>query len=111
MKTPAGTECPHFYGDYHRGRDHEECRLLQSSDPPQTYTPDLCEKCPVPGILRANACSDMRLNGHVTRSIFDLFQRRVYVTARCEKTSQRVDKPEIGCGECHPLPPIFEVKK
>ena len=28
MKTPAGTECKYFYGDYYRGRNHEECRLL-----------------------------------------------------------------------------------
>lgn len=111
MRTPAGIECPHFYGDYHRGRDREECRLLQSSEPPQIWKPSLCKTCPVPGILRANACQDMRLNAQVTRSPFDLFQRRVQVTAWCEKTFRSVEKPEIGCGECHPLPPIFEVNK
>ena len=111
MRTPAGIECPHFYGDYHRGRDHEECRLLKSSEPPQVWNAELCETCPVPGILRANSCENMRLNAHVTRLVFDLFKRRIYVSAFCEKTLKSVENPEIGCGECHPLPPIFEVKE
>ena len=106
MKTPAGIECPHFYGDYHRGRDHEECRLL-----PQSWSAELCKTCPVPGILRANSCENMRLDAKATRLVFDLFKRRVYVSAFCEKTQKVVKNPEIGCGECHPLPPIFEVKE
>ncbi len=111
MRTPAGTECRYFFGDYHRGRSREECRLLASSNPAQRWTPELCKTCPVPGIVRANACESMRLNARVTRSIWDFFQHRVQVTAFCEKTLRQVDQPEIGCGECHPLPPIFEVKK
>ena len=111
MRTPSGIECPHFYGDYYRGREHEECRLLNSSEQPQVWVAELCETCPVPGILRANSCENMRLNARVTRSVFDAFQRRVQISAYCEKTAQRVKKPEIGCGECHPLPPIFEVRK
>lgn len=106
MKTPAGVECPHFYGDYHRGREHEECRLL-----PDNWKPKLCETCPVPGILRANSCEHMRLQASVSHSFLTLFQERVEIIARCEKTNQDVAKPEIGCGECHPLPPIFEVKE
>ena len=106
MRTPAGFECPHFYGDYHRGRDREECRLL-----PDGWSADLCKTCPVPGILRANACKDMRLKATVTRTVFNLFQRRVEISAYCEKTNRDVNQPEIGCGECHPLPPIFEVKE
>ncbi len=106
MRTPAGSECPHFYGDYHRGREREECRLL-----PDNWSADLCATCPVPGIVRANACKDMRLDASVTRTVFNLFQRRVEIRAYCEKTNRDVAQPEIGCGECHPLPPIFEVKE
>lgn len=106
MRTPAGSECPHFYGDYHRGRQREECRLLYTA-----WSPDLCKTCPVPSIIRANACKHMQLNAEVTRSVFDLFQKRVQITASCHKSNRPVDKPEIGCGECHPLPPIFEVKE
>ena len=41
MRTPAGTECQYFYGDYRRGRNHEECRLLDEAVPRQQWTPDL----------------------------------------------------------------------
>ena len=83
MKTPAGTECKYFYGDYYRGRNREECRLLGSS-----WRRSLCSTCPVPGIDRANACEFMRLRGEVTRPVAAAFQRRVKVTTFCEKTGQ-----------------------
>jgi hypothetical protein len=105
MKTPAGIECNYFYGDYYRGRDREECRLLGVS-----WTRDLCRTCPVPGIARANACETMILRGEVTRPLGAAFQKRVKVTAFCEKTERSGFDPYIGCGECHPIPSIFEVK-
>ena len=111
MQTPNGIACQYFYGDYYRGRELEECRLLKSSEPAQIWSSELCETCPVPNILRANSCKNMQLNAQVTRSLFDAFQRRVKITAFCEKTQKNVAKPEIGCGQCHPLPPIFERKK
>ncbi len=111
MRTPAGTECKYFYGDYYRGRNQEECRLLAASQPAQKWTPDLCKTCPVPGITRANACENLVLIGKVGRSVLTGFQRRVQVVAYCRKTERPVDKPHIGCGECHPLPSAFEVKK
>ncbi|MGA2502894.1 MAG: hypothetical protein ABSG01_02240 [Anaerolineales bacterium] len=106
MKTPAGSECKYFYGDYYRGRDHEECRLLAAS-----WTRDLCRTCPVPSIDRANACEFMQLRGEAGRPLTAGFQRRVKVTAFCEKTRRSGFDPHIGCGECHPLPPVFETKK
>jgi len=111
MRTPAGRECPYFYGDYYRGRSHEECRLLKAADSPQDWNAELCETCPVPNIARANSCQKMRLSARVTRSVFDVFQRRVHISAFCEKTQRKVKNPEIGCGECHRLPPIFEGKE
>jgi hypothetical protein len=79
MRTPAGTECKYFYGDYYRGRSQEECRLLAASQ--------------------------------TGRSLLSGFQRRVQVVAYCRKTERPVDKPHVGCGECHPLPAPFEVKE
>ncbi len=105
MKTPAGSECKYFYGDYYRGRDREECRLLGVA-----WRRDLCRTCPVPSIGMANACEFMQLRGEVTRPLAVVFQRRVKVTAFCEKTKRSGFDPHIGCGECHPLPPVFEVK-
>lgn len=109
MKTPAGKECKYFYGNYFRGRSAEECRLLQASG--QRWSADLCKTCPVPSILQANACEFLQLKGTVTRPISSFLQRRVQVTAFCEKVNRAVAEPHIGCGECHPLPPVFKVKE
>lgn len=109
MKTPAGHECPHFYGDYFRGKNIEECRLLKAQG--QAWTRDLCKTCPVPEIARANSCQHLKLNAIVTRPFFALFQKRVQVNPFCEKTKRDVVEPQIGCGECHALPFKFEVKE
>lgn len=106
MRTPAGSECKYFYGDYYRGRSREECQLLG----PQ-WKPSLCRPCPVPGILRANACEHMQLSARLTRSLLNAFQPRLAVSAFCLKANRPVAEPHVGCGECHPLPPVFEVKK
>ncbi len=105
MRTPAGKECKYFYGDYFRGRNTEECRLLNAAH--QRWTRDLCKTCPVPSILQANACEFLQLHGAVTRPAGALFQRRVQITAYCEKVHRAVGEPHIGCGECHPLPAEF----
>ena len=107
MKTPAGTECPYFYGNYFRGRNMEECRLLKAAG--ERWTPDLCKTCPVPGISRANACEFLRLNPTVERPVSALFQRRVKISATCDKTHRSVAEPHIGCGECHQLPFKLEI--
>ena len=109
MKTPAGKECPYFYGDYFRGRTLEECRLLTRSG--TKWTADLCKTCPVPGITQANACENLILRASVERPLTAVFQRRVQVSAYCQKSNRTVDEPHVGCGECHPIPPIFDVKK
>jgi hypothetical protein len=106
MKTPAGSECKYFYGDYYRGREHEECRLL-----PRDWTRDLCRTCAVPAILRANACESMQLRLQVTRPVLAGFQRRVRIDPFCERTGRSGFDPHIGCGECHPVPPVFKVGK
>jgi hypothetical protein len=106
MRTPYGQECRYFYGDYFRGRNHEECRLFDASLPNQHWTPDLCRTCPVPEILLANACLYMEIKGIITRT-FPFLNRRVQVKAYCTKTLRNVPEPHIGCGECHPLPEIF----
>lgn len=109
MKTPAGRECPHFYGDYFRGKNVEECRLLNLYG--QVWTPDLCRTCLVPDIARANSCQHMKLKANVTRPLTALFQKRVQVSAFCEKSKRDVAEPQVGCGDCHALPFKFEVKE
>jgi len=96
IRTPDGQECRFFYGDYARGRHTEICRLLEAAEQP--WKPALCRTCPVPGILRANACPHMILYGRVQRRL-GLWQR-VRVTAVCQKTRQVVPEPHMGCGQC-----------
>jgi hypothetical protein len=83
--------------------------LLRESG--QRWSPDLCASCPVPNLLRANACEFLRFSAEVARPLSAGLQRRVRVTARCEKVGRAVAEPEIGCGECHPLPAEFTVKE
>lgn len=109
MKTPAGHECLYFYGDYYRGRNAEECRLLKASN--QQWSRDLCKTCPVPAIVNANACQFMKLHAVVARPLTAVFQKRVQVTAYCEKSKQNVAEPQVGCGNCHDLPFTFVVKE
>lgn len=106
MRTPAGFECKYFYGDYYRGRNQEQCRLLGAR-----WKHALCQTCPVASILRANACEHMQLTARLTRPLSVLFQTRVSISAYCRKNERAVREPHIGCGDCHPLPPVFEVRK
>lgn len=107
MKTPAGFECRYFYGDYFRGKDQEECRLLNTTNPPLEWQEKLCFDCPVPGILRANSCEHMRLIPSLERQLLIIGAKQVRVKAYCSKTKQDVIEPQIGCGECHQLPEVF----
>ena len=106
MRTPAGKECHFFYGDYYRGRDREECRLLGEQSPPLTWKRDLCESCPVPEILLANACTNLVLNPQLARP-FPFTRQQVKVKSYCSKTQRGGFDPYVGCGECHSLPPEF----
>jgi len=106
MRTPAGKECQFFYGDYYRGRNHEECRLLGNADPSIPWKPDLCKTCPVPDILLANACTYMILDPFMDRAFF-VGKKRVGVKTYCSKTNRSGFDPHIGCGECHRLPDVF----
>jgi len=106
MRTPAGFECSYFFGDYYRGKNHEECRLIGNASPPLNWTKDLCKSCPVPAIQRANSCTDMVLTGTVSRNFLGL-QKKVSIKAYCQKSQKNVEDPHIGCGSCHDLPEIF----
>lgn len=106
MITPAGKECRHFYGDYFRGRHVEECRLLEAHN--LKWTPDMCNKCPVPEILQANACEHQNLIPRLEKPLFFL-KSQVQISAHCDKCACDVAAPEIGCGQCHPLPSVFVV--
>ena len=100
MITPAGAECRYYYADYYRGRERQECRLLDQNPQSEPWRPELCKNCPVPGMLRANACPNLVLEGRVEKRFLGL-SRQVSVTAVCSKYLVAVPEPQIGCGHCH----------
>ncbi len=100
MKTPYGKECRYFYGDYYRGRNFEECRLLQQNVSAEPWKPALCQTCPVPDLLLANACPHLALRARVGRTLFGLVQQ-VRVEAACREHRLEVKNPKVGCGHCH----------
>jgi len=106
MQTPAGKECRYFYGDYYRGRNHEECRLLVDESPPLPWNSDLCNTCPVPEILLANACESMVITPKLERK-FPFLRQQVQIKIHCTKSNRSGFDPHIGCGQCHPIPPAF----
>lgn len=106
MRTPAGKECRYFYGDYFRGRSLEECRLLK--DAGVEWQPRHCNTCPVPEVLLANACENLRFKPTLKRPLL-ILPAHVQVTASCTKCNCAVAQPHIGCGQCHALPFSFEI--
>ena len=100
MITPAGHECRYYYADYFRGKEREECRLLAQNPASVPWRPELCKSCPVPGILQANACPNMVLEGFVKKGFLGL-SRKVEVSAVCSKYLVPVPEPKVGCGHCH----------
>lgn len=100
MKTPAGKECKYFFGDYHRGRDHEECRLLKGNPDSPSWKPDYCRICPVPEILRQNACPNMTLDASVKKGFLG-FGTTIEVHGWCSEYFLEAKDPAVGCGHCH----------
>ena len=98
MRTPAGTECPYYYEDFNRGRAIQECRLIARNRHSLPWTPDLCAKCKVPAVLRANGSPDLRLELAVRRRL-GLF-RTLQLTAYCRRHDHPIDDPFRGCPDC-----------
>jgi len=100
MKTTYGKECKYYYADYFRGKTTEECRLIQANPASAPWKPALCQTCPVPDILLANACPNLVLRGRVGKSMLGMLQK-IQVEAACREYRVEVAKPKIGCGHCH----------
>ena len=100
MRTPYGKECKFFYADYFRGKETEECRLLQRNPNTERWWVGLCQTCPVPDLLAANQCPNLRLRGRVGTGFLGL-TKKVQVDAMCAKYAVEVHDPKVGCGHCH----------
>ena len=100
MRTPYGQECRYYYADYHRGRSEQTCRLVEGNPNSEPWIHDVCKGCPVPSILWANACENLRLQGRVVKGFMG-FGRKVVIEATCAKIQGVVSEPHVGCGQCH----------
>jgi len=110
MRTPAGTECPFYYEDFFRGRNKQACRLIERTPKGGSWIPQLCSTCPVPRIVRANACPNLLLQARVLSLLLGL-KKQVEVSAVCTLTLEKVSEPEIGCGRCHEAFPSIQVSE
>lgn len=98
MRTPAGEECRYYYEDFNRGRQTQECRLIERDRESLPWTPDICGKCPVPSILRANGSPHLRLDLRI-RKRFGLL-KTLDLHARCSKHDTPIEDPMRGCQRC-----------
>ena len=109
MRTPAGTECRHYYEDFHRGRQQQECRLVMANHRSLPWKPDVCAKCRVPQVLRANGSADLRLTLTIGRR-FGLFAS-LTLDAYCARHGRPIADPMRGCAECAAeIPGVAEVR-
>ena len=100
MKNPAGIECKHYYEDFNRFREIQECRLSRLNPESIDWQPDDCGKCPVPAILRANGSPNMELILTIKRGFLGI-GRQLRVDAFCQKHQVIIDEPPLGCIQCN----------
>jgi hypothetical protein len=90
--------CRYFYGDYFRGKNVEECRLLaRNPENERPWRRKLCDTCPVPALIITSQCRHLELEAQVTRKFL---RDQVEVTfAVCTKHLIELDDPHY-CPEC-----------
>lgn len=107
MRTPAGSECKHYYEDFNRGREIQQCRLARLNPDSLAWRPDDCARCPVPAILRANNSPDMTLTLTIKRGFLGI-GRRVELDAFCSKHMIAIREAPVGCPQCNAERPSLE---
>lgn len=108
MRTPAGKECRHYYEDYNRGRNVQECRLARGNPYSLPWKPVDCFRCSVPAILYANASPDLELRLTIKPRLLGL-GRTIEVEAWCARHRFPLEDPYLGCPECNTDKPGLDV--
>lgn len=108
MRTSAGKECPHYYADFHRGRNVQECRLIQGNRDSLPWRPVDCTGCPVPEILQANASKDLELKLTIKPRLLGLGRKHI-VEAYCLKHRIPIEDAFVGCPRCNQERPGLDV--
>lgn len=96
MNKPVN--CLYFFGDYHRGMNKEECRLIAANhDNTAPWKRSYCDSCPVPEILIASNSRSLALEAKVAKR---LLRGQVEVTfAVCTKHMVELTDP-LFCPKC-----------
>lgn len=100
MRTPAGKECQHYHEDFHRGKNVQECRLVNHNPASLRWKPGDCKNCPVPEILNANASQYLELKLTIKPKLLGL-GRQNEVKASCNKHRIEIEDPYVGCPKCN----------
>ena len=100
MRTPAGKECPQYHEDFHRGRNVQECRLVNQNPNSLHWKPSDCKLCHVPEILNANASPNLELSLTIKPKFLGL-GREIEIKASCSKHRIPIDDPYVGCPKCN----------
>jgi hypothetical protein len=96
MSTKPNPNCRFLYSDYHRGKETTECRLPKSRDSLR-WERNVCDSCPVPGILRETNCAHLALEGTIRKRL--RLSARMEVFAIC--TKHMLQLKEAGhCPQC-----------
>ncbi len=96
MSTKPNPSCRFYYSDYHRGKETIECRLPKSRDSLR-WERNVCDSCPVPGVLRETNCAHLALEGTIRKRL--RLSARMEVFAIC--TKHTIQLKEAGyCPQC-----------
>ncbi len=99
MITPAGAECVYYYEDFARGARRQLCRVPKDSRSDSWGASD-CLRCPVPGILAANASRRLDIRVRFRRGRFGV-GRRAEAEVWCTEHGPVISDPHVGCPECN----------
>jgi hypothetical protein len=108
MRTPAGKDCRYYYQDFHRGRNLQECRLIQGNLNSMRYRPVDCTNCPVPDILNANANKYLELTLTIKPRLLGI-GRKHEVMATCLHHKIKIEDPYVGCVLCNQERPGLDI--
>lgn len=101
MRTPDGRECRHYYQDFHRGANRQECRLVSTvAGKSIPWRPKDCAGCPVPEILQANSSRDLELRLQISPVLLGL-GRKLTISAHCRRHDTPIADPFVGCPACN----------
>ena len=87
MRTPAGKECRYFYGNYHRGRGIEECRLLHGRLPVAGLEARAVQHLPGPRNPAEQCLREPDLAAFAWGADFAFLKQNVRVKPLCSKTT------------------------